>query len=171
MNTDSQRSTNSDWMWWEKPSNKTVVDFPISVIPGDKNYVATFNDQTKELLKHDVHGVAQGKTREDAINNLFFIHGHTIEYYKECMLNYERFVPIMVGKWLTIGGTWISIFGITIYFRIGKNMKGGMYIPFTPLNISIRNKWITYRNYMLNKRENKNFKFSKLSAEKIGDEK
>lgn len=53
----------------------------------------------------------------------------------------DKWKPFQKGNWKHIGGTWFNIFGLNFYFRKGKNMKGGFYIPLTNLNIMFTNHW------------------------------
>ena len=57
------------------------------------------------------------------------------------MKRYECMVPFIKGQWKHPGGRWIIIFGLQFYFRYGKNMRHGWYIPGTKLNIIFHNLW------------------------------
>lgn len=133
--------------WWNNPANKENYEFPISVIKSDNCWVATCNDDTKKLLGDRLHAVAQGKTKEEAISKLFVLLRLTHNYSEQCRLNYQRFVPFRKGNWGQVGGTWFTVFGLHVYFRRGKGMKGGFYIPFTKLNISFSNEWKLYSRF------------------------
>ncbi len=102
---------------------------------------------TKTLLGDQLYTCAQAKTKEEAINKMFMMIKFMHDYSEECMYNYQRFVPFRKGDWKHTAGKWFTIFGIHVYFRYGKGMKGGKYIPFTKLNISIHNEWVTYNKY------------------------
>lgn len=138
--------------WWNHDKNKTTFPLPISIAQSGDCWVATCNNETELLLGDKLHGVAQGKTKEEAINSMFMIIRLTHEYSEECRLNYQRWVPLRFGNWKHIGGRWFTVFGINVYFRYGKNMKGGKFIPFTSLNISIHSEWATYRNWKASKK-------------------
>ena len=140
--------------WWNHEKNKETFSFPISVVKDGDCWVATCNDETKKLLGDRLHGCAQGKTKEEAIAEMFMMIRMSHNYSEECRLNYQRWVPFRKGDWKHIGGSWLIIFGIHINFRYGKGMKGGKYIPFTKLNISIYSEWITYRNWKRNQKKN-----------------
>ena len=56
-----------------------------------------------------------------------------------------------LGNWKHTGGGWFVIFGLHFYFRYGKGMKGGKYIPFTKLNISFHSEWAMYKKWKLSK--------------------
>lgn len=134
--------------WWDYEKNKETFNFPISVIKSGNWWVATCNNETKELLGDRLHVCAQGKTKEEAIKKMFMLIKISHDYSEECRLSYQRFVPFRKGNWKHIGGKWLTIFGIQIYFRCGKGMKGGWYLPFTKLNISISNEWVIYKKYL-----------------------
>lgn len=134
--------------WWDHPENQRNVEIPIAIIKDDKYWVASTNDKTKELLGDYFHGCTQSdKSEEDAIKKLFEMLRWTSELYFEQMLNYQRCVPFRHGPWGRIGGHWFAIFGIHVYFRYGKNMQGGWYVPFTKLNISMSSEWVTYKRF------------------------
>ena len=94
-----------------------------------------------------MHGCAQGKTKNEAIKEMFAMIKIAHFYSEDCRFNYQRFVPFRKGDWKHTGGRWFAIFGIHIYFRFGKGMKGGWYFPLTKLNVSISNDWTTYRKW------------------------
>jgi len=133
--------------WWEHKKNQEIFPLPISVIQDGDYWIATCNNKTKKYLGDKLYGCSQGKTKEEAINKMFEIIRMTCDYYDECTLNYRRFVPFTKGNWKIKGGKWFTIFGIFMYFRYGKGMKGGWYVPFTKLNISISNYWVEWRKY------------------------
>ena len=130
--------------WWNHEENMFNFDLPISLIEDDGVWIASMNERTYEYLG-DYTSSAVGDTKEEAIVNLFDVYKSNIYFYRERMLSYERFVPFMCGDWNRVGGKWICVFGINIYFRYGSGMKYGKYIPFTKLNISIYNKWKQYQ--------------------------
>jgi hypothetical protein len=136
--------------WWNHPENKEDYMLPISVIESDGVWVAAFNDETKLVLGDRLSGCSQGETKAAAIEGLFKIVRITHDYSEQLVLRYQRWVPFRKGNWKHIGGTWFVVFGLHIYFRYGKNMKGGWYVPFTKLNISIHNEWIIYKNHKRN---------------------
>jgi len=156
----------NNYNWWEDPKNKEEIDkiswwnheersklvnLPIGLIEDGEYWIASTNDKTEEFLGKQLTGCGQGKTKEEAIKRLFDIIRWTHEYSEECRLNYQRWVPFRKGPWGKIGGNWFAIFGIHIYFRYGKRNKGGWFIPFTKLNISISSDWKIYRNYKTEK--------------------
>ena len=139
--------------WWEDPKNKETISFPISIIKSDDVWVASCNNETKKLLGDKVNVCSQGETKEDAIKKFFEGIKYLYDYSEECVLNYQRFVPLRKGNWKHNGGKWLVIFGFHFSFRYGKNMKGGMYVLFSKLNISFVNEWKLYKNYKSNKKQ------------------
>jgi hypothetical protein len=134
--------------WWNHADNIESFNLPISIIGGNKSWTATFNSETEKLLGNKLSCCASGESKEEAINNMFMLIRSLHEYSEDCRLNYQRFVPFRKGNWKHAGGKWIVIFGINIYFRHGKGMKKGFYIPFTRLNVLINNEWKVYKNYL-----------------------
>jgi len=137
--------------WWNHPENRKIVYLPISLVHDDGYWVASCSDETKKFLG-ELHSCAQGKSEEEAINNMFEMLRFSYEYEVECRLRYQRWVPLRVGPWGMSGGRWFSVFGINVSFRHGDNMLGGWYVQFTKLNISIHSDWSAYKNWKHNNR-------------------
>lgn len=138
--------------WWNHPENRDVFNLPISVVNDGDWWVATCNDETKAILGDKLQGCAQGKTKEEAVKKMFQIIAMTHDYSEERRLNYQRWVPFRKGPWKHTGGKWFVVFGIHVYFRYGKGMQGGRYIPLTKLNVSFSNEWTIYRKSQKNKK-------------------
>lgn len=128
--------------WWNHKENKEDYLLPISIIESEGVWVASCNDETKLVLGEKLYGCAQGNTKAEAIENLFKVIRFSHESIVDEAENYKKWAPFRKGNWANKGGTWFAIFGVNIYLRKGKGMKGGYYIPFTKLNISIYNEWI-----------------------------
>lgn len=133
--------------WWDEEENQTTVEIPISIVKSASGWVAATNDRTKTFLGDGLHGCSQGETRDEAIKDLFESIRYMHQFSEMCRLKYQRWVPFRKGRWGSIGGTWFVIYGLHFYFRYGKNMKYGWYVPFTKLNISFCNEWIVYRDW------------------------
>lgn len=133
--------------WWNHPENKYDYSLPISVIHSDGIYVASTNDETKLVLGSGLHGCAQGDSEAEAIDKMFKLIRLAHHYADDRMRAYQRWVPFRKGNWNHRGGKWFVIFGIHFYFRYGHGMKGGWYLPFTKLNLSIRNEWAQYKKW------------------------
>jgi len=124
------------------------IKYPVNVIVSerddpDKGIYLTPTDFPRLAT---IGFVAQGKDMEEATKDFLKYLEMDVEFTKRERQLLERRCIFRAGDWRRIGGTWFSTFGIHFYFRIGKNMKGGWYIPFTNLNISITN----CRNYEKN---------------------
>lgn len=132
--------------WWNHEENQDFFMLPLSVTESEGCWVACCNEETEKLLGKGLHAVAQGTTKEDAILKMFRLVKMLHEHSEDCRLNYQRWVPFRKGTWKHIGGKWFTVFGLHFYFRHGKNMKRGRYIPFTDLNISTSNEWKIYKN-------------------------
>lgn len=139
--------------WWEDPANKETFPLPISVVFGEHKWVASTNTDTGKYLGNCFRGVASGKTKEEAIERLFLALRIRYKRVESRSLEFERWVPLRVGNWSRLGGTWFQVFGINIYFRYGDNKKRGWYVPLTKLNIMVTNLWKTFREYK-NKQQN-----------------
>lgn len=128
--------------WWDHSENEVNVNMPISVIQSDENHwTASTNSETEKIFGKNFNGVASGETKEEAIKDLFIMIKFGIDYNNECRIKYQRWVPFRKGDWKHSGGKWFIVFGINVYFRHGKGMRGGRYIPFTKQNISIHSEW------------------------------
>lgn len=127
--------------WWDHDQNKTTTPFPISIIQDGDQWTACSNGDTDKLIGEKLNCVASGDSKEDAILQLFMMIRITHEYSEKSRLRSEPWVPFRKGDWKQRGGRWFTIFGINFYFRYGKGMKGGKYIPFTKQNISIHSQW------------------------------
>lgn len=120
--------------------NIEFIDFPVDVIyTEEEHWVICSNEETKKLLGSSMNIVVQGDTKEEAIQQFFLHLRMTVDFYKKDANKYRKYAPLIIGDWSHIGGSWFQIFGIHVYFRYGKDMKGGFYIPFTKLNIMISN--------------------------------
>jgi hypothetical protein len=139
--------------WWNHEKNKETFSFPISVVNDGEYWIATCNNETEKLLGDKLHACAQGETKDEAISKMFMMIRMTHDYSEECRLNYQRFVPFRKGDWKHTGGKWVVIFGIHIYFRYGKGMKGGAYLPLTKLNVSLLNEWKNYNKFKKSSKE------------------
>lgn len=138
--------------WWEHPENKTTIQLPVSIIEKDGAWSIATNINTRNLIGDLGNGTFSSKSKEDAIEKFWKIMKMSHDYETECRLKYQRWVPFRHGDW-SIGGRWFVIFGINFYFRLGNNMKGGWYIPFTKLNIMVHSEWAVYKRW---KKEHKN---------------
>lgn len=83
----------------------------------------------------------QGKNFEEAEKEFWESFKCISNYHRKRSQELDKYKPLQFGNWKHIGGTWFIVFGINVYFRYGNKMKGGKYIPFTKLNISIKNLW------------------------------
>lgn len=134
--------------WWNHPENQTTVEIPIALAKSGEHWVATTGVKAEEqYLGEELHGLGSGDTKEEAIAKMFEYIRLMAFYYKDSELRYQRWVPFRKGPWGRIGGNWFSIFGLHVYFRYGKKMKYGWYIPFTKLNISFSSDWRVYKRW------------------------
>lgn len=138
--------------WWNHSDNMTTYPLPISVIHDGEWCVVTGNDETKKLLGEYLNVSSQGKTREEAISDYFKMLRFNHEFILGRELKFQRWVPLQIGPWGHIGGSWFSVYGIHVHFRYGKGMKGGRYIPYTLLNISMSSDWMAYKRWKKNRK-------------------
>lgn len=83
----------------------------------------------------------QKDTEEEVINSFWEMYSDTVNHFKKRSDELNCWKPFQRGTWKGPATHWVIIFGINIYFRYGKNMKRGWYIPFIKLNILISNHW------------------------------
>ena len=137
--------------WWLNPENNDTVSIPISSILRNGQYTVCTNDDSKKYIGEYLHGMGFGETKEKAIDMMFYGMQSVIDYDRRCRMSYIRFVPFVKGGWSSRGGRWFIIFGFQFYFRYGKGMNRGIYIPFTKLNIMFTNHWNVYNKIYVNK--------------------
>lgn len=137
--------------WWDHPENKTTIDFPLAIVEDHGHWVVAGSEETKQLIGEDLCHCGSGESKEDAIRNFFALTRLSIDFERERAMRYQCWVPFRKGPWSHKGGRWLAVFGIHFNFRYGKNMKHGWYIPFTKLNISVRNEWMTYKRWRQSK--------------------
>lgn len=116
------------------------ISFPVNYIFDEGHHLIANSDETDNIIGQ-VNTCVQGDSFEDAKKVYFEILKSNIEYLEERSRQLDLWKPFQKGDWKQIGGTWFTTFGINVYFRYGKGMKYGRYIPFTKLNISISNYW------------------------------
>lgn len=126
-------------------NEKQFIEIPISIKFYGDTWIICSNSETDRYLGKHLHSVTSGQSREEAIENFFRIVRFNHDYWRLSALSYQRWVPFRKGPWKKYGGQWFVVFGIHFHFRYGKNMKGGWYIPFTKLNISVINEWLVYK--------------------------
>lgn len=113
-----------------------TLTIPIKKIKDiDGSYVLTSEKKYFQSI------VASGKTLEKAKENFWKMFEVMWNHHLKRSQELNKWKPFQKGDWSHIGGTWFTIFGIQVYIRYGKPMRGGVYIPLTKINISIRNYW------------------------------
>lgn len=126
------------------------AEIPINIVKDEYNtYIAWFNEEAYKFLPERLcKGCVESDISEDlTIKNLFLSLKILYDYKEDCALRYQRLVPFICGDWKFSGGWWFTVFGLSFYFRYGKQNKGGFFIPFTKLNIQITNYWKIYKKY------------------------
>lgn len=122
----------------------TTINIPFGIIEEEVNVMLFPIQETEEKLgKYLCTAYGNGKTIEEAEQQFYTILKLLTDIDRERSLELDLWKPFQKGDWSMLGGTWVTIFGIHIYFRYGKNMKHGWFIPFTKLNISTHNYWLT----------------------------
>jgi hypothetical protein len=112
--------------WWNHPENRTTVEIPVAIVKTDNDhYVITPVDDEDNWLGKELHCCASGDTKEEAIKDMFQMIRWLSEFHHERSLDYQRWVPLRIGPWGSIGGRWFSIFGMHFSFRYGRSNKGG----------------------------------------------
>lgn len=127
--------------WWNDSKYKMTIPLSISIIQDEYGFTASFNSETKLYLGYHLDFCSFAETENEAIYQLFEQFRFHVHYLTNCELKYQRNTLFIKGDWSKVGGSWFTIFGIGLYFRYGKGMKGGVYIPLTKMNVSLINKW------------------------------
>jgi len=118
---------------------KINLTIPAILFKEGDSFTIMTTDETEKIIGQPLF--ATGKTREDAEQKLWEMLRFINEYNEERSRELNKYKFFQHGPWGEIGGSWFSILGINVYFRKGKNMIGGWYIPFTKMNIRIHNHW------------------------------
>ena len=106
-----------------------------------------FQDETGVVITAYNKGLfgfiaVQGKSYKEAENRFWKMALDIYKHHESRSQELNRWKWFQKGNWKSIGGTWFTVFGIMVYFRYGKPMIDGWYIPFTNLNIRISNYWM-----------------------------
>jgi hypothetical protein len=120
------------------------IEIPVAMAQGEGYFVIFNTDETDKLIgKTNI--VVQGDSIEDAKSKYLWILKSHIDYMEKRSNDLNKWKSFQKGDWKHIGGTWFTLFGFNVFFRRGKNMKGGWYVPLTNLNITIWNYWTMYK--------------------------
>jgi hypothetical protein len=134
--------------WWDDEKNKWYIQIPVSLKESSGKWCLGASSETEKLLgEHLTSFSIQSDSPEDAKTQFFYMLRLISHHTYEEVLKYQRWVPFRRGAWNMGGSRWVTIFGINIYFRYGKNMQHGWYIPFTKINIRISNEWKQYTRH------------------------
>jgi hypothetical protein len=123
---------------------KTSLEIPVGYEEGEiegRKFVVMFNTDETDKAIGKVNIVVEAETLDDAKEDFLKIIKVHLLWTEKRSHELNLWKPFQKGPWGHIGGSWLTIFGMHIYFRYGKGMKGGRYIPFTKLNISLSNYW------------------------------
>lgn len=96
--------------------------------------VQTLTDELKQDIL-DAHTYELFKAYTDIKENDDVLY----KFYKQEALRGWKWSIFRAGKWKGMGSHWFTILGFNFYFRYGKDMQKGFYIPSTNLNILISN--------------------------------
>lgn len=124
-------------------AERITIGLPAILVKENDTYFITTTDEGEDILGQSPYG--QGKTREEAEEEFWKMVKFMIEYHEKRSRALNLWKPFQKGDWSHIGGSWFTIFGINVYFRYGKGMQGGWYIPWTKMNISVNNYWSVYK--------------------------
>ena len=122
-------------MTYKPKYKKYKMSIPVAWIKDGDSYLVITTKESEKLFGQSLYG--SGKTIKKAENHLLSMGRIITEYHTHRSNELDKWKPFQCGDWSHIGGTWFMIYGIHFYFRYGKNMHGGWYIPFTKLNIGI----------------------------------
>lgn len=123
-----------------------MISVPVDMfIDEDGSVVLSSTEETQKLFGSGI--VSHGKTVEEAEKMFWSMVESTTTYNSERSKELDKWKPLQIGPWKTIGGRWFTIFGIQFYFRkksdlIKIKMVGGRFIPFTKWNVRVKNLWL-----------------------------
>lgn len=116
---------------------KTHISLPVKhYISRGEHYITPNKEYT------NMGFCATGKTFEEAEKDFLKYMKFSNVYNMDEISMLNKRAIFVGGDWSRMGGRWFQILGFHFYFRYGKNMHGGWYIPFTKLNIRINNLWL-----------------------------
>ena len=116
-----------------------TINIPILLIEYEDKYLLSTTSESEKILTTSI--CVEGDTLEKVEEAFQEALQFTNEYHLERSNELNKWKIFQKGNWSQTGGCWFIIYGIKMYFRKGKGMKGGKYIPFTSLNISVYNFW------------------------------
>lgn len=128
---------------------KIMLELPVLYYYKNGHHVLVSYEATDKLL--DIPVVVQKNTKEDAIKAFWITVSIHLQHLNDRSCLLDRVHPLQIGPWKHRGGRWFSTFGLNFYFRVGKGMKGGFYLPFTNLNVSFSNYWKNRKKIKINK--------------------
>jgi hypothetical protein len=132
-------SDKNKWIGWGYKPEPIKLTIDAILIRDVDGFFITSNDEGEKIFGN---AYGQGKTIEEAEKEFWNMVKFINDYNEERSREFDKWGLFQKGDWKHIGGTWFTLLGINVYFRTGKGMKGGWYVPFTKLNISIHNHWI-----------------------------
>ena len=108
--------------------------------------VDMFQDETGVVITAYKKGLfssiaVQGKSFKEAENHFWALAWDISKYHQKRSDELNCWKWFQKGDWKQPGGSRFIVFGIAVYFRYGKQMKGGWFVPFTNMNISIHSYW------------------------------
>lgn len=116
-----------------------LLQIPVTYAQENDHHIINSNDATEKLL--DIPVVVQADSKEEAIEKYWIIVQSHLRFHQWIYRRHSRWALFYRGAWKGMATHWFSVLGFNFYFRRGKGMKGGFYIPFTKLNITFRNHW------------------------------
>ena len=122
----------------EKWENITL-ELPVEYIKDEKFHIIKTNKKSEDIFEQFF--IVQGDSFEEAEREFWQMVKFNSNFHKVRSGELNKWKLFQKGPWGQIGGNWFTILGINIFFRYGKNMKGGWYVPLTKFNISVHNYW------------------------------
>lgn len=116
-----------------------MLSFPVGYQCDEGHHMVYDTDETKKFL--DIPVVVSAESKTEAIKNYWTIVSVHLSFLNDIYQRHNRWALFYKGSWKERGTHWFSVFGFHFYFRHGKNMRGGAYLPFTKLNVSLTNYW------------------------------
>jgi hypothetical protein len=115
------------------------IPFEVKAITSEEGVCLASTDKGYAIIGS--HIVVQENTLEEATKKFWKIAEIASSYHQKRSKELTRRKLFHKGPWGEIAGNWFIVYGIQFYFRYGKGMRGGWYVPFTKLNITITNHW------------------------------
>lgn len=128
----------------------STIEIPVQVTEytNEKGEIQYMVSSTEETLKHtgNCHFVVSTNSLDESKSMALYMRALDVSILHERSRLLDCCIPLKIRK--SLSSFDITIFGFMIWFRKSnlesrQRMKGGTFIPFTNINVLVRNIWKT----------------------------